>query len=553
VRVEQLFVESIVAYKGQDGIVPAVTYNNGLSQPEHPGVTYTSKHPELVQVVKDAAGKETLRMVGIGTATLVATAIDNTEVTDTFEVKVLSALTSFVVTPETLQVDLYTEREDITSSIEVQLSGLDIEVDYTGYAITTDHADVVRVETTAGQPRLVACGDGVATLTFTSSYDPSLSATCVVTVNQKYLVHNWVTFNPNGWDWIYIPGVLPLFQEDLTYTSVTEGFDVDEDNKVIEIRSQKALLYNDKDYGFFGSIDELTGADGMYKIKASYANEALATIDMGETWDAALAQTKPIRKGYNWIGYPNKYYLTLEGLNAIVAQNIDLFREGDLIIGKESFAEFNGRVWIAPSGFELVAGKGYIYYSENGTDADQGIDFSLDEDDSTPSVKPQVRVARAKDPKGVWHYNTSEFADNMAVVLMVEGLENPEQYTIGAFVNDECRGMGAAVEGGRMMVNVAGRAGETVEFRLHHSTSGEYFNLNGHVGYAQHAGSLKAPVMLSLNGQTSIEEILAVGSDTVTEIYDIHGRKVERMQAGNLYIVRQYVNGKMQTRKVIMK
>ena len=112
-----------------------------------------------------------------------------------------------------------------------------------------------------------------------------------------------IAFDNDGWDWIYIPTEISLQnEEDGGYKS---WMDEDENNRIIEIRSQTDLLYNDPTLGIFGTIDHLSPGDGMYKVKASYENaeDAVFVGDEWEIWWDRWA-SKSIVKGYNWIGFP---------------------------------------------------------------------------------------------------------------------------------------------------------------------------------------------------------------------------------------------------------
>ena len=359
-----------------------------------------------------------------------------------------------------------------------------------------------------------------------------------------------IQFNNNGWDWVYIPTGMSLLNEDGNYQS---WMNQDENNRIIEIRSQTDLLFNDVNYGLFGTIDRLSPGDGMYKVKASYENaeDAVFVGDVMEIWWDRYPWTE-IVKGYNWIGYPNEWDMTVEEFNELENPASD----GDVIIGKTGFAEFDGvsGEWVGSNGFYFQAGKGYLYYCENEDGYPEGISF-----DYTPTTDEQMmhqRTAPAAEPvskESVWKFDAGQFADNMAMVAVLPQLENPEDYTIGAFVGEECRGKGNVVNGEKMMICVAGKAGEPVTFRLHNEQTGEFIDINESVTYAQRVGSLKAPLVLTSNAiSTGIIEMAA--SDKSAEgIFDLSGRRVEKMNTGGVYIVKSRQNGKIVTKKVVKK
>lgn len=356
-----------------------------------------------------------------------------------------------------------------------------------------------------------------------------------------------IPFNPKGWDWIYSPSYINL--EESTW------LDDDADNRVIEIRSQTALLYNDEKLGIFGSLDALTPEDGMYKIKADYTDADKAVIiDLSGdcTWEHN--PYKEIVKGYNWIGYPNEWDMTVADLNTLGNTAYD----GDQIIGKTGFAEYEAASggWVAAEDFSFQVGKGYLYYctGENGLPNGFSFDFipTAGSGEVTPPLGQSVALNTQKAAaESVWQYDAGQFADNMAIVAEIPQLDFPADYTVGAFVGEECRGMGSAVQGGKMMISVAGKAGERVTFRLHNELTGEFIDLNETLTYAQRAGSLKKPVVLTSEGiATSIAEKTA-SEAAVEGIFDLSGRRVENMNAGGIYIIKTLENGKIAARKVI--
>ena len=361
-----------------------------------------------------------------------------------------------------------------------------------------------------------------------------------------------IQFNHNGWDWIYYPSVLYLKNdEDGSYqTWLNDG-----NNRIIEIRSQTDLLYNDATLGIFGSLNELAFGEGMYKIKAEYANaDAAVIIDLSDDcyWNNNGGYTKEIVKGYNWIGYPNEWNMTVADLNTLE----NTAYEGDMIIGKTGFATYSTQTgWVAESDFAFQAGKGYLYYCTGENGISGGFSFNSESGgvEVAPPMGQSVALATQRAAaESVWQYDAGQFADNMAIVAEIPQLDFPADYTVGAFVGDECRGKGSAVLGGKMMISVAGKAGERVTFRLHNELTGEFIDLNETLTYAQRAGSLKNPVVLTSDAiVTGIAEVEASDDAAVQGIFDLSGRRVENMNAGGIYIVKTLENGKVVARKVI--
>ena len=358
-----------------------------------------------------------------------------------------------------------------------------------------------------------------------------------------------IAFNPTGWDWIYSPSYINF--DDPTW------LDDGADNRVIEIRSQTDLLYNDETLGIFGSLYGLTPEDGMYKIKADYVNaDDAVIIEINGDCYWERYPYKEIVKGYNWIGYPNEWEMTVADLNTLGNTAYD----GDQIIGKTGFAEYDATSgeWIAGDGFSFQVGKGYLYYctGENGLPNGFSFDFTPESGSAeiTPPMGQNVALATQKaSAESVWQYDAGQFADNMAIVAEIPQLDFPADYTVGAFVGDECRGKGSAVQGGKMMISVAGKAGERVTFRLHNELTGEFFDLDESITYSQRAGSLKNPVKLTSDAiATGIAETIALDA-AVEGIFDLSGRRIEKMNVGGIYIIKTIENGKIVARKIVKK
>ena len=355
-----------------------------------------------------------------------------------------------------------------------------------------------------------------------------------------------IPFNNAGWDWIYMPTNYELQNEDGSYKS---WMNRDKNNRIIDLRSQTDLLYNDDTYGLFGTIYSMNAWSGMYKIKDAYETpeDAMCVSDMEIYWEMFYPTVK---RGYNWIGYTCEWDITIDQFNTLNEWNNP--SDGDKIIGKTGFAEYDAveGLWLAQEGFTLQAGKGYLYYSNN--EEEYELDLIYRPEDMAQARLPR-QAAASRQLHNVWNYDAGAFADNMAVVARIEGLENPENYSIGAFVNGECRGEGSVVSKGRMMISVAGIAGEKVTFRLYNKVTGEFADVAETVKYAQTLGSLKAPLALTVPEVTGISSVVAADKVQTEGIYDMNGRRVNSMTQSGVYVVKTMVDGKLETKKVVVK
>lgn len=355
------------------------------------------------------------------------------------------------------------------------------------------------------------------TFTFYVSYDgenqysTKKTETGTLTVTQEMALES-------GWDWITV-NALPAGSTSIVL--MNNGTWVKEmqngKNKVIEIRSQKALLYNDPSLGLFGDITELKPGDGMYKIKT----EGSVVFTLGSNVSGISSSDLPKTvKGYTWLGYPHLINQPLSALQTALASTAE---DGDMIIGKDNFAEFSGGSWIAADGFTFKAGKGYMYYTQG--NGGKSVNWGTP-DPSAAKAHAGTFYAKSNAPRmKIWEYDNSRFADNMPIVAVLTGIDDPENYSVGAFVGNECRGEGNIAGGKYMFISVAGTAGETVTFKLYNKMDGTYSDLDNTLTYGSKAGSLKNPVEL-LGRTTAIRNISVGDSEAVITITDAAGTVV---------------------------
>lgn len=343
----------------------------------------------------------------------------------------------------------------------------------------------------------------------------------------------------NGWNWISVTNTSD------NGSTVANTFTQDD---LVEARSQQELVYNDPSWGLFGSLTSLTPDGGMYKVKTNKATSA--QWGNNSVLASQQATSKAISKGYNWMNNPFEFDIPASELENFLSGSAGAApftpANGDMIITQDGFAQYDGSAWTAGDGFVLGEGKGLVYYSTD--DVAKTIYYNTGLEPSAETSAPvKSRDARMSRDLGeeIFAYDPHAYADNMAMVAIVDGLENPEDYTVGVFVNDECRGRGRVVKDNIMFISAVGKSGEQMTFKLANNATGEVINLDSTLKYALRQGTLSAPVVLSGAAVTGIMETMADAQQSADEnIYDLSGRRVDKMQKG-IYIV----NGK----KVLVK
>lgn len=492
---------------------------------------------------KEAAGMYSFRTMNKGTATITFTSEDNPSVTAQCVVNVKRKVDEIAF--DGFNEPLYNDGE----AREVMVRFLPEDADFDASALS------VRIESTQfsfpGHWSVVEVSEGVPVdngvmFEFTPKalcqnsnvifeYDAAsvegdsemLTTSGMVSVMEKLTLGG-------GWSWISLTSAM------FAPEAIKDGF--------VEARSRTDLVFNDVKWGPFGSLTMFDQSQA-YKIKMLDDIDPFtvyADLEGVMSYDGAI-ESKEFIKGWNWVSYPYEYRYPVEDIF-----NAANFAEGDIILSKnDGFVTLTDGAWVGTLS-ELLPNEGYMIYTANAFTCEMPNRFSLEQgefevsaSDGTEIPAPAGAAARER---SVWVYDGSRFANSMAVIAKVE-IENCEDYTIGAFVGDECRGEGRFING-LAFISVAGEADENVTFRLYNKYTGEFVDIDRELQFSGMAGSVKAPVTMgTIEGTTGIVDINSIDSNNVDAIYDISGRKVEQMTEG-IYVIKVREGDKIVTKKV---
>jgi hypothetical protein len=349
-----------------------------------------------------------------------------------------------------------------------------------------------------------------------------------------------------GWDWVSIYGdYYPDDNNSLNYLNDAEHYG----GGLIDVRSKEAHLYKDPTYGLYGTLEYMRLWDGMcYKMKFDASQATLMENDYfidynikteggeGRTWSN-------IEKGWNWMAYPFQFDYTMSELGIMDYSNSDYVPAvaGDVILASDgSMLTFNATTnkWISSEGTDYTFryGKGYLYYTTleaEHSGFEWGIGRELEPKDLTTA---EARARKFDRDASFWDYNPHQYPNHMAIIAKLEGIDNLEDFSIGAFVDDECRGEGKAAEEW-MFITVNGDDKEYVTFRLIDKRTGICYDLSESFQFGGVSGSLKEPVIFRTgdiaNGIANITEgnALIVQGNVATaagtiQVYDIQGKVV---------------------------
>ena len=485
--------------------------------------------------VGEATGMHNFRTMNKGTATITFTSEDNPSVTAQCVVNVKRKVTEIAFdgfneplyndgVAREVALTFWPEDADFdASALNVRIESTQFNFDYYGWNVVDVEQGEVSGNSVAFEfTPMALCQNSNVIFEYDAASvegdSEMLTTSGMVSVMEKLTLDS-------GWNWI-----------SLTSSSLS----VDELSKyLVEARSRTDLVFNDAKWGLFGSLMWMSQEEA-YKVKIMDEIEPVTVIP-GEgkmSYDGYI-DDKYFIKGWNWVSYPYEYSYPVEDI--FDASN---FAEGDIILSKnDGFVTCADGVWMGTL-TELVPNEGYMIYTANEFGYKMSGRFSLAQGEFV-SAKSHNAPSRER---SVWEYDGSKYANTMAVIARID-IDNREYYTIGAFVGDECRGEGKFIDD-LAFISVAGDAGETVTFRLYNRISREFVDLDSELDYTGIAGSVKAPVTMgTMEGTTGIVDISTIDSNSIEVIYDLSGRKVEKMTDG-IYILKVRENGKVVTKKV---
>ncbi|MGN1172979.1 MAG: T9SS type A sorting domain-containing protein, partial [Muribaculaceae bacterium] len=329
---------------------------------------------------------------------------------------------------------------------------------------------------------------------------------------------------------------------------------------VQEMRSQSQLMYNDEKYGFFGSLTSLDNSSSYrVNVKSGLTIDYIApNVDLYSN-DVKSVTFNP---GWTWFSSP---YCKDHNFQEVFAK-VMMLPENSRIISHTGFMTFSEETSSWAGTLEsLNAGEGYLVYNAGVN----GVNVEFMPDRYLTEYVPSNNESNAFDlysEEAEWEYNPHRFADNMSIIANFPQDLEIGRYSIGAFVNGECRGEGKMI-GRRFFITVAGQAGETVDFQLFDRATGEYTLVDSNVAFSAMEGTLSNPLTLKADvtgvdfirndGNVNIE---IIGGDIVVngakasdvKVYTVSGKEVgtENLSSG-IYIVKVATENGVITRKVV--
>jgi hypothetical protein len=276
-----------------------------------------------------------------------------------------------------------------------------------------------------------------------------------------------------NWNWISINTSEPVATQSLLAPVSSD---------VERITGSSGELVYDSETGISGNLTSLS-AQNSYKLKMKEA----AALSLQASVCSVEETTIALQEGWNRIGYLPVVELASETALANLSAT-----SGEVIKNQTDFSVFDGQKWQGTL-TKLKSGEGYMYHAVSAKS------FTYSPIRAAQVVEPALRASQV----APWDYDTHRYRDNMNVIaqLYADG-EIPEAgiYTIGAFFEDECRGIGQYVDG-RLFITVHGEnTSDEIHFKAYeNATEKEYAIAETLLFSDALRGTFGQPITLTMN------------------------------------------------------
>ena len=350
-------------------------------------------------------------------------------------------------------------------------------------------------------------------VTLTIAYD-GMDGTQLTSISNEIEVGYTFTMT-DGWQWCAVPYADFALVKDMKSVF---------GNELVELRTQSSQIYNDPVYGYFGDVVQLSQSQ-CFKLKMDSYDSDKSYVFFGGTL-GGMDDEPTMRKGWSYMPNP---YVQPQYIADVFDTSVS-FTDGDRIVSKnDGFVEFNTGKWVGDL-TTLQPGEGYLFFNAG----NNALGLVYNQEFSPSSARRMApRLPRQK----VWQYDASRFRDNMTIVAELNGqkIMDNSQWTVGAFVGDECRGEGKAIDG-RLFITVHANGGEQISFKLRNETTGELFDIDQTVRMQQMLGSVKQPFGMTANADAATG-IQNVNRELRTsDYYDLGGRRIDSNGKGILLL-----------------
>ena len=279
-----------------------------------------------------------------------------------------------------------------------------------------------------------------------------------------------------------------------------------------------------------------------YKVKMSTSGQIKLSANQIEPDSYPIN----LNTGWNWIPYIPSVDLGID-----VAFSNFAPHENDVIKSHTQFATFANGKWNGTLQ-ELHPHEGYLYH----TSQPATMTYSSSRGIMVNSIEPYA------ENKADWYVDESAYPDNMTIVAELYSKDDVKQmdgiYAVGAFCDDECRGIGL-YENGLLYIVIHGNSNNSIKFKAIENATGKDSQIKESLTFTDAPiGNVGSPYRLTLDKLNNISGINDVYTDYDLNIYpnpvrdrmfiegnitDVTGVKVISPNGVTLISVKDYEQG----------
>lgn len=470
---------------------------------------------------------------------------ENREFSISYDLNIVQGLSAISVNPLTIGL----EDTDAVITITTDPEGIILDDDKVQFSFTdgADGKPAVTIQRIAGTNQWKVTPESLVHGEYNATYGNLAANYEELSITQRILLKS-------GWHWV-------------TAYANTQFADTGNDTDVFanaqELRTQDRLHYNDPTLGWFTSAPYI-GYNEAAKIQVKDDMSLNILCSNMDNYSNDAVQ-KSLRPNWNWFAFPYCYDHAFK--EVFDGQYALKMPDNSRIVSKDDgFATYVEGTWQGNLSV-LRAGQAYMVFYAN---PESGDEISL-APESALNKMTNVDGTPALDilPDNNWDYKANDYADNMTIIASIAQDLEPGRYSIGSYVNGECRGKGEMV-GDRFFVTVHGIPGEKVDFVLYDKATGKFHDITNSLTFGDAAGTYKAPVTFNtpnisgindISGDTGIfvtiegDNIVVKGGEAKDiEVFNLTGQRVSSTGlAAGTYVVRVITDQCVVTKKIVKK
>ncbi len=247
--------------------------------------------------------------------------------------------------------------------------------------------------------------------------------------------------------------------------------------------------------GFAGNISSIDPA--TYKVKTSSSAQIKLNANPIDPEEYVIS----LNSGWNWIPYIPSVELSLD-----VALSELTPHENDVLKSHTHFATYANGKWIGNLQ-TLQPNVGYLYYTPTAA--------SFKYSSSRAQVLANTPTAYSTNSYP-WDVDESSYADNKTLIAKLKNKDADTMegtFAVGAFCNDECRGIGEYIDG-LLFITIHGKNGDHIKFRANEIATGKDCSVSQEFGFDENPlGTIAEPYILNVDVEAGVDNILASDYD----------------------------------------